>query len=178
MQEDKEKLRIRSLRKAAYILEDLDESRNRIDRVGLICLVIGFIWLLSYIIFKGNCLYHSLISIALGATIILFKRIVGFNSSGITIIFLIGYLAVLLSEFLLIGYPSKLLPMFDELNSVNMVNVINVINDGLPVLYYPLQFGAAFFFGIIIYNYRLASGIPEETIKEIQKEGLVSYKIN
>jgi|GEM_PF-1522065 len=172
-EEQREIVRKRELRKALYKIQDLEEIKIRTNNVGIVCLFIGLLWLLTYLIFKGNCLIQSSISIAVGATILAASKLEWFESLFSSIIALVAYLSVFVIEFFTIGLPSRLYPGFGETENYKVINILTIINDLTPILFYGIQIALAIIFALVIYHSGKVAKIPSSTLKELEREGMI-----
>lgn len=160
----KEVLQKRKLRAASFSLKDLEESKDKIQAIGIICLLFGVIWLISHLILQEHSLPHSLLSLAVGAFLIIGSKLKLFQNLSSTIVLLISYLAVFIIAYLVIGFPSRIMGGFGETDSAKLMNIITVINDITPILYYGIQLVFSYILMQIIYYYTVVAKIPQELI--------------
>lgn len=144
-------LKERKIREAKYLYEDFTDSIGKINRAGFILIGLGALWAVLNIMMIGALPYHAIVSVLTGIGIIVLKRLFDFKEQQILIIASVGFLVLIILEFLAFGLPNRLLPGLGETRTTKLINVITVVNDFSPVLYYGIKIGLSFFLFKAIY---------------------------
>lgn len=168
MKNKQQVLEKRAFRAASFSLKDLEEAKTKTQAMGIICLLFGVVWLASHLIIQGASLPHSILSLSVGAFLVIGTKLKLFQNFNSTIILLIGYLAIFITAYFVIGLPSRIMGSFGETKTVKLVNFITIINDITPILYYGIQLVFSFILVQILYYYSIVAKIPQELIEKVR----------
>ena len=152
----------RNLRNAKYIFQDFLESIEQIKTVGYIHILFGGLLLLSYFIFGGNSWSQAILSLFVGVVLFQLSTSSSLKQRSTIILIATVYLLVVISEFLLLGLPDKLIPHLGEFESVKFINIVTIANDLTPVLYFGIKLALVYYFVKVLFSEKKVSQLSSE----------------
>ncbi len=163
-----QKKRERRLRNSRYIYEDFVDASKKLKTLGVAYTLIGLIYGGTVLVLQADSLFHALISIIVGGLFFFLAGLVDWHRRFHILAGLVIGLVLIAAEFMLLGYPDRLVPGFGEFRGRKFINIGTILNDFSPIFYFVLKLGLLYPFVLMLNQYKKVQQIPEEVKKALR----------